>query len=204
MTVVGVLLAGGRSERMGGADKSLADLGGKPLIAHAAGRLRPQVDRLVVNANGDAARFAFLELPVVTDGDGGYSGPLAGILAGMDWALPNAPSARWIATVAVDTPFIPSDLVATLHAASGDAATIRLAASNGRTHQVIGLWPTTLRDDLSAWLQSGPSKAVRDFLSTRPHIAVDFDTRAGLEPFFNINTPDDLVRARGMLTDTGP
>jgi molybdopterin-guanine dinucleotide biosynthesis protein A len=204
MTVVGVLLAGGRSERMGGADKSLIDLGGKPLIAHAAGRLRPQVDRLVVNANGDAARFAFLELLVVPDADGGYSGPLAGILAGMDWALANAPSARWIATVAVDTPFIPSDLVATLHAASGDAATIRLAASNGRTHQVIGFWSTAIRDDLSAWLQSGPSNAVRDFLATQPHTAVDFDTRAGLEPFFNINTPDDLARARGMLTDTGP
>ena len=204
MTVVGVLLAGGRSERMGGADKTLIELGGKPLIAHAAGRLRPQVDRLVVNANGDAARLAFLELPVVTDADSGYSGPLAGVLAGMDWALANAPSARWIATVAVDTPFIPSDLVATLHAASGDATTIRLAASNGRMHQVIGLWPTDLRADLAAWLQSGPSKAVRDFLSTTPHIAVDFDTRAGLEPFFNINTPDELARARGMIEVTGP
>ena len=204
MTIVGVLLAGGRSERMAGEDKSLIDLGGKPLIAHAAGRLRPQVDRLVVNTNGDAARFAFLELPVVPDADGGYSGPLAGLLAGMDWTLANAPGTQWIVTVAVDTPFIPSDLVATLLAASRDAATIRLAASNGRMHQVIGLWPTALRDDLPAWLQSGPSKAVRDFLSTKPHIAVDFDTRAGLEPFFNINTPEDLARARGMLTDTGP
>jgi molybdopterin-guanine dinucleotide biosynthesis protein A len=204
MTVVGVLLAGGRSERMGGEDKSLIDLGGKPLIAHAAGRLSPQVDRLVVNANGDPARFAFLELPVVADADGGTSGPLAGILAGIDWARANVPSARWIATVAVDTPFIPSDLVATLLAAISEVGTIRLAASNGRMHQVIGLWPTATRDDLFAWLQSGTSMAVRDFLATRPHIAVDFDTRAGLEPFFNINTPEDLARARAMLTDTGP
>jgi molybdopterin-guanine dinucleotide biosynthesis protein A len=188
---------------MGGADKALIDLGGKPLIAHPASRLRPQVDRLVVNANGDPARFATFGYPVVPDADGGYAGPLAGILAGMDWASVNAP-AQWIATVAVDTPFIPSDLVTTLLAASHDPATIRLAASNGRMHQVIGLWPTALGDDLSAWLQSGPSKAVRDFLSTQPHIGVDFDTRAGLEPFFNINTPEDLSRAREMLTDTGP
>ena len=204
MTVVGVLLAGGRSERMGGEDKSLIALGGKPLIAHAAARLRPQVDRLVVNANGDPARFAFLELPVVPDADGGYSGPLAGILAGMDRALADAPAAQWIATVAVDTPFVPSDLVATLLAASSDVGTIRLAASNGRLHQVIGLWPAALRNKLAAWLQSGPSKAVRDFLATQPHLAVDFDTRAGLEPFFNINTPEDLERARGMMDPTGP
>ena len=203
MTVVGVLLAGGRSERMGGEDKALIDLGGKPLIAHAAARLRPQVDYLVVNANGDPSRFAFLDLPVVPDADGGYAGPLAGMLAGMTWAA-NAPGAQWLATVAVDTPFIPSDLVATLLAASSSTDTIRLAASNGRTHHVIGLWPTAIRDDLSAWLQSGPSKAVRDFLSTKPHIAVDFDTRAGLEPFFNINTPEDLARARGMIEATGP
>jgi molybdopterin-guanine dinucleotide biosynthesis protein A len=204
MTVVGVLLAGGRSERMGGEDKSLIELGGKPLIAHAAARLRTQVDRFVVNANGDPARLAFLQQPVVPDADGGYSGPLAGILAGMDWTLANAPAARWIATIAVDTPFIPSDLVATLLAASSDVGTIRLAASNGRTHRVIALWPVSLRDDLAAWLQSGPSKAVHDFLAARPHIAVDFDTRAGLEPFFNINTPADLARAREMLIDTGP
>jgi molybdopterin-guanine dinucleotide biosynthesis protein A len=204
VTVVGVLLAGGRSERMGGEDKSLIALGGKPLIAHAAARLRPQVDRLVVNANGDAARFAFLELPVVPDADGGTSGPLAGILAGIDWTLANAPDVSWIATVAVDTPFIPFDLVATFLAASSDAGTIRLAASNGRLHQVIGLWPAALRNNLAAWLQSGRSNAVRDFLATQPHTAVDFDTRAGLEPFFNINTPEDLERARGMLIDTGP
>jgi len=204
MTVVGVLLAGGRSERMGGEDKSLIDLGGKPLIAHVAARLSTQVDRFVVNANGDPARLAFLEQPVVPDADGSYSGPLAGILAGMDWTLANAPAAQWVATVAVDTPFIPSDLVATLLAASSDVGTIRLAASNGRMHQVIGLWPPGLRNDLAAWLQATPSNAVRDYLATQPHLAVDFDTRAGLEPFFNINTPEDLARARGMLIDTGP
>jgi molybdopterin-guanine dinucleotide biosynthesis protein A len=161
MTVVGVLLAGGRSERMGGEEKSLIALGGKRLIAHAAARLGPQVDRLVVNANGDLARFAFLDLPVVPDADGGTSGPLAGILAGMTWAVANAPSAQWVATLAADTPFVPTDLVATLSGASTDAGLIRLAVSNGRMHHVIGLWPTALRGDLAAFLATGPSKAVR-------------------------------------------
>jgi molybdopterin-guanine dinucleotide biosynthesis protein A len=196
--IVGVLLAGGRSQRMGGTDKSLAPLGGRPLIAHAAERLRPQVDRLVVNANGDPARFAGLGLPVVPDADSDHAGPLAGMLAGLEWALANAPGLGWVATVAADTPFIPRNLVARLLAASSDDGTIRLAASKGRLHQVVGLWPSGLRDDLTDWLGSGRSRAVRDFLATRAHVAVDFEA-AFADPFFNINTPADLEQARTML-----
>ncbi len=203
MTVVGVLLAGGRSERMG-VDKALADLGGKTLAARAAERLKPQVDRLVLNANGDPSRFAALDLPVVPDADGGGSGPLAGIRAGLAWAHANVPSAAWIATLPADTPFAPTDLVAHLKAATGDGGTIRVAASNGQTHYTIALWPAILAVDLAEWLDAGHSRAVHDFLAARPHIAVDFDTRAGLEPFLNINTPEDLARARALMVETGP
>lgn len=203
MTTVGVLLAGGRSERLG-SDKALADLAGKPLIERAAARLKPQVDRLIVSANGDPSRFAFLDLPVVPDADGGGSGPLAGILACLAWTRANAPTAAWIATASADVPFAPSNLVARLAAATGDGDTVRIAASNGQMHYTIALWPVTMADDLAAWLAAGHSKAVHDWIATRPHIAVDFDTRAGLEPFFNVNTPEDLDRARVMIEETGP
>lgn len=203
MTVVGALLAGGSSQRMG-ADKALAELAGRPLVAHAAERLKPQVDRLILNANGEPSRFAFLDLTVVADADGGGSGPLAGILAGLLWTRANAPSAEWVATLPADTPFAPTDLVATLRAASADAGTIRVAASNGQMHYTIALWPVAMADDLATWLAADRSKAVHDFIATRPHVAVDFDTRAGLEPFFNINTPEDLDRARSLMVETGP
>lgn len=203
MTVVGALLAGGSSQRMG-TDKALVELAGKSLVARAAERLEPQVDRLVLNANGDPSRFAALDLPVVPDADGGGSGPLAGILAGVDWARANVPSAAWIATLPADTPFAPTDLVAHLTATAADGDTIRVAASNGQMHYTIALWPVAMGDDLAAWLADGRSKAVHDWLATRPHVAVDFDTRAGLEPFLNINAPEDLDRARALMTETGP
>jgi molybdopterin-guanine dinucleotide biosynthesis protein A len=201
MTVVGVLLAGGRSQRMGGGDKSLITLAGKPLIVRAAERLAPQVDRLVINANGDPARFAAVGLPVVADADGGYTGPLAGILVGIDWARANVPSAQWIATVAADTPFVPRDLVTRFLSASTDETTIRLAASNGRLHQVIGLWPIGIREGLSQWLKAGGSRAVRDWLATSPHVVVDFEAPGGVDPFFNINTPEDLAAAHAMAAE---
>jgi molybdopterin-guanine dinucleotide biosynthesis protein A len=203
MTVVGVLVAGGRGRRMGGADKSLILLGGKTLIAHAAERLGPQVDRLIVNANGDPSRFAALALPVVADYDDAYSGPLAGILAGMEWARGNLPDAGWIATVAADTPFVPPDLVVRLLGASNDGGTIRVAASNGKLHWVIGLWPVSVAGDIGQWLESGGSKAVRDFLADRPHVAVEFPAEGSLDPFFNINTPEDLARAEREAVGKG-
>ena len=203
MPIVGVLLAGGLSRRMSGGDKSFALLDGRPLIVYVAERLLRQVDTLIVNANGDPARYAALGLPVVADRDDSHGGPLFGILAGMDWARANAPAATTIATVAIDTPFIPLDLVPRLAAASDDAATIRLAASGGRTHQVIGLWPVELREALERWLAEGKSRAVRDWLGTRRHIATAFDLRAGVDPFFNINTPEDLDRAQTSFFESG-
>jgi molybdopterin-guanine dinucleotide biosynthesis protein A len=194
--VVGVLLAGGRSERMGGSDKSFALLDGKPLVVHVAERLAPQVETLVVSTNADPAPFAALALSTVADRDQGYNGPLAGMLAGMDWTIANVPDAHAIVTAAVDTPFIPRDLVARLDRASGNRGVARIAASAGRLHQTIGMWPLSLRSPLAQWLDDGRSRAVRDWLAACPHVAVDFDVRAGVDPFFNINTPDDLERAQ--------
>lgn len=193
--VVGVVLAGGRSERMSGIDKSLALLGGRPLVVHVAERLAPQVETVVVNTNADPRAFADLALSVVADRDGSYAGPLAGILAGIDWTIANVPDADAVVTVPVDTPFIPLDLAARLAAASADSGLARIASSSGRLHQVVGLWPVVLRDRLARWLADDGSRAVRDWLAACPHTIVDFDVRAGVDPFFNINTPDDLARA---------
>src|SRR5262245_65939466 len=109
--VTGVILAGGRSRRMGGGDKGLLELAGRPMLAHVVCRMRPQVKALIINANGDASRFAPLGLPVVPDTIGGFVGPLAGVLAGMRWSVAHVPSTRWIATAAGDAPLLPADLV---------------------------------------------------------------------------------------------
>jgi molybdopterin-guanine dinucleotide biosynthesis protein A len=147
--VVGVLLAGGRARRMGGGDKCLRPLGDRPILAHVIARARPQVEALVLNANGDPARFAAFALPVAADLIEDFAGPLAGVLTGMAWARANRPDCPWIATIATDTPFFPGDLVARLRAAAqGEAAELACAASAGRAHPVFGLWPVRLADDL--------------------------------------------------------
>ena len=146
---VGVILAGGLARRMGGGDKALRRIGGQTLLALVAQRLRPQVAAVVLNANGDPARFAGHGLPVVADGVAGNPGPLAGILAAMNWAAATHTAAGWIATVPCDTPFIPADLVARLHAAQMPAeAMLSMACSHGRGHPVVGLWPVALRSAL--------------------------------------------------------
>ena len=149
MRVAGLLLAGGQSRRMGGGDKTLQLLGGMALLDRVIERLQPQVDALVLNANGDPARFARFGLPVVSDSVPGFAGPLAGVLAGLDWAAAHRPDCPYVASVATDAPFLPGDLVARL-AAELDAAHADLAcaASGGRAHPVFGLWPVRLREDL--------------------------------------------------------
>src|SRR5581483_8051150 len=147
--ITGVILAGGLSRRMGGGDKGLLQIAGKSMLAHVACRLRPQVNRVIINANGDARRFATLDLPVVPDTVGGFVGPLAGVLAGMRWSLANANEARWIVTAAADAPLLPGDLVARLIEAVAERPdTIALAQSHGELHPVIGLWPVALAGDL--------------------------------------------------------
>jgi len=200
--IVGLLLAGGLSRRMGGGDKGMHEIAGKPMLAHVVDRLAPQVDRIVLNANGDPARFAAFGVPVVADTIEGFVGPLAGILAGMRWAAAHAPGARYVASVSTDAPFLPGDLVARL-AAALDAAprSVALARSAGELHPVIGLWPIALADDLDAELRAGVRKVLR-WTDKHGTIPVDFApvTIAGqsVDPFFNANTPEELAEARRL------
>lgn len=195
----GVILAGGQATRMGGGDKGLRMLGGQTLLARVEARLAPQVDWLALNANGDVARFAGMGLPVIADSIEGFAGPLAGVLAGMDWAASHG--ADTIVTAAADTPFFPCNLVPQLLLASeGMVHPLVLAATpdakrGTARHPTFGLWPVALREDLRVALSGGLRKVV---LWTQEH-----GGREALFPqedvFFNVNTPDDLVRAEAML-----
>lgn len=205
----GLLLAGGRSTRMseafdaGQGDKGLLDIAGKPMLAHVIERLRPQVGRMVINANGDPARFAAFGLPLVADSIEGYAGPLAGILAGLQWSKSHAPAATHLVSVSTDAPFLPADLVVRLQAGLGTATgAIALARSDGALHPVIGLWPVTLADDLEAALKSGARK-VQAWTARYGTVPVDFPLAEvkgrAVDPFFNANTPEELAEARGLL-----
>ena len=200
---LGVILAGGLSRRMGGGDKGLLDLGGQSILARVIDRLAPQVGGLALNANGDPARFAGLGLPVLPDSVDGFVGPLAGVLAGMDWAA--GQGADTIVTAAADTPFFPRDLVARLQkAGQGMDRPLVLAATpdpeKGRVrHPTFGLWPVALRDDLRAALDGGLRKVV---LWTDTHGGREaLFPIAGVDPFFNVNTPQDLARAEILLKE---
>ena len=182
---------------MGRGDKSLALLGGKSLLAHAIDRLRPQVPALILNANGDPERFSAFGLPVVPDSVAGLVGPLAGILAGMLWARENLPEIRHVAVVATDTPFIPADLVARLHTALDEDHTIAIARYGDRDYPVFGVFPVTLAEDLESFLGESRNLAVMAWLDRHRTAAVIFDPAdsQSSNPFFNINTPDDLAKA---------
>lgn len=191
MKVAGVLLAGGLSRRMGGGDKSLRMLGGATILARVIARARPQVMALMLNANGDPARFREFGLPVVSDSIPDFAGPLAGVLAGLDWVAANVAGATHLASFATDTPFLPVDLVARLTAAVTDGKyDLACAASNGRTHPVFGLWPLALRDDLRAALHTGVRK-VDQWTARHRLVAVEFPAQP-YDPFFNTNTLEDL------------
>ena len=200
--VIGVLLAGGQSRRMGGGDKTLLQLGGKPILGRVIDRLAPQVDALVLNANGDPSRFAAFGLPVVPDVVEGFAGPLAGVLTGLDYAREQHPEAEWVVTAATDAPFLPRDLVARLLAAVEDAgADLACASSDGRVHPVIGLWPVRLADDLRAAMAEGVRKV--DVWTARHRLVeVPFATDP-VDPFFNANRPDDLAEAERLLAELG-
>ena len=196
---LGVILAGGLATRMGGGDKGRLRLGQASLFDHVIARLSPQVDGLAINANGDSARFDDLGLPVLPDPVDGFAGPLAGVLAGLDWAA--GQGARAIVTVAADTPFFPCDLVPRLQLATdGMAHPLALAATPDPArgmarHPTFGLWPVDLREDLRAALAAGVRKVV---LWADRH-----DARTAIFPdeaaFFNLNTPEDLAAAEAML-----
>ena len=197
--VVGVLLAGGQSRRMGGGDKNLRQLGGRPILDRVIERLQPQVGRLILNANGDPGRFARTGLTVVPDSVEGFVGPLAGVLAGLDWAAANVPAAMWVVTAATDAPFLPADLVARLVVATEEGAELVCAASHGQPHPVIGLWAVRLREDLRrAVVEEGLRKV--DAWTARHRLAmVDFPADP-VDPFFNVNTPEDLAAAERLVS----
>jgi len=202
-SVTGVLLAGGQSRRMGGGDKGLLDIAGRPMIAHVIERIRPQVGRLIINANSEPSGFAQFGFSVVPDSIGGFVGPLGGVLAGRRWARANVAGSRWIATVSTDAPLIPDDLVDRLLAAVATKdKVVALAASAGELHPVIGLWPVALADDLEAALRSGVRKVLHwtDRHGTVP-VEFPFLEIGGrkVDPFFNANTPEELDAARALL-----
>lgn len=200
MTVAGVLLAGGLSRRMGGGDKTLRLIGGKPILDRVIERMRPQVCALVLNANGDAARFAAYGLPVVADSIADFAGPLAGVLAGLDWAAANRPDCDLVASVATDAPFLPRDLVARLAAGMrATGADLACAASGGQAHPVIGLWPVRLREDLRRALVEGVRKV--DVWTGRYRLATVEFPIGRIDPFFNANRPDDLAIAERLIED---
>jgi len=196
---IGLLLAGGLSRRMGGGDKSLRPLAGRSLLEHVIGRLRPQVEALVLNANGDPARFASFGLPVVPDSIPDFAGPLAGILAGLDWTAENRPDCRVMVSVATDAPFIPDDLVARLLDEMQTAgAELACAASGGQPHPVIGLWPVRLRDELREALAGEGIRKVDRWTARYRLATVSFADRP-VDPFFNANRPEDLEQAHALL-----
>jgi molybdopterin-guanine dinucleotide biosynthesis protein A len=200
---VGVVLAGGLARRMGGGDKCLLALAGRPLMAHVIERAGPQVGRLVLNANGDPERLASFGLPVVADVVGGFAGPLAGILTGLEWTLENAPGAAWVASFTGDAPFLARDLVARLaQAVEESSADLACATSDGRAHPVFGLWPVRLAGDLRRALVDEGERKIDAWTARHRIVHVDFPCHPG-DPFFNINRPEDLDEAERILARTG-
>ena len=199
MRVAGLILAGGQSRRMGGGDKALLRLGGRRLIDRVVARLRPQVAALAINANGDPTRFAGCGLPVVADSVPDFAGPLAGVLAGLDWAAARHPDVSHVASVATDAPFLPTDLVSRLVAALGEAdADLACAASGGRPHPVFGLWPVRLREALRDALLDDKIRKVDLWTARYKLVTVPFSDRP-VDPFFNANRPEDLNAAAALL-----
>ncbi|MFZ0604125.1 MAG: molybdenum cofactor guanylyltransferase MobA [Roseiarcus sp.] len=196
--VPGVVLAGGLARRMGGGDKPLREIGGRTILVRVIERLKPQCQSLLLNANGDHLRFASFGLPVVADGVADHPGPLAGILAGLDWVAANRPGAQWMLSAPGDCPFLPRDLVARLsRGARAQGAQLAVAASRGRSHPVIGLWSVALRDGLRQALVVEGLRKVDDWLA-RYRVATVAWPHEPLDPFFNANTVDDLAEAERL------
>lgn len=193
---VGLILAGGLSRRMGGGDKALKRLAGTTILARIVRRIGPQVSDLWLNANGPAERFG-LDLPLVPDSLPDAPGPLAGILAGLDLAAAHDPGVHHVLTVPADCPFLPDDLVARLAAAAGNAGSA-CASSGGRVHGVVGLWPVAARDELRHLLVDEDIRRVDGWLARAGTATVEWPA-APYDPFFNVNTPDDLAEAEQIL-----
>jgi molybdopterin-guanine dinucleotide biosynthesis protein A len=196
---IGVILSGGLARRMGGGDKPLVEIAGRPILQHVIDRLKPQCGLLAINANGDPARFARFGLPVVADGVEGFAGPLAGVLAGMDFGA--ARGAAHVLTAPGDTPFLPADLLSRLQEArTRTGAEIAVAASNERTHHAVALWPVARRADLRRALVEEDERRVSAFIARFAYVTIDWPAEP-YDPFFNVNAPEDLARAEAIARE---
>jgi molybdopterin-guanine dinucleotide biosynthesis protein A len=196
--IPGVLLAGGLARRMGGGDKPMRQIGGRTILERVIARLKPQCDGLLLNANGDPTRFASFGLPVIGDTIENFPGPLAGILAGLDWLAANRPEVSWMLSAAADCPFLPRDLVARLHRTrTQQNAQLAVAASGGQSHPVIGLWSVALRDQLRHALVVEDIRKIDRWTARYPLATVTWPAEP-LDPFFNANTVDDIADAERL------
>lgn len=196
--IVGVLLAGGLARRMGGGDKPMRELGGKPILEHVIDRVRPQVHQLILNANGDPDRFKQFNLPVVADVLDDNQGPLAGILTGLDWAAKNLPDCEYVISFATDAPFVPHDLVMRLlQPVLAGEAPLSCAITGERTHPVFGVWPVVLREELRKAMVEEGMRKIDAWTETIGIKHVPFETEP-VDPFFNVNKPENLEEAEAV------
>lgn len=199
MSVAAIILAGGLARRMGGGQKALVQLGGRHLVGHAIERITPQAAPVALNVNVDDPAFEALGLPIVKDTVPDFAGPLAGVLAGLEWAAAQAPAPLWLLSAPTDAPFLPDDLVERLQKAAQDAdAEVAVAMSGERTHPVVALWRTELRDALHEALVERDIRKIDRFTAERQTVHVEWDTTGG-DPFFNVNKPQDLEAAEALL-----
>ena len=197
--VVGVILAGGLARRMGGGDKCLIELNGRPLLSWIIERVSPQVSQLILNANGDPGRFARFGLPIVADTVPDFAGPLAGILSALEWVKVNAPETRWVASFAGDAPFVPADIVRRfVEAQQTHDAQLVGAASGGQTNPVCGLWRVDLADELRRALVEEDLHKIDAWTARYRFALVEFPAEP-VDPFFNINRPEDLAKAEALV-----
>lgn len=206
--IAGIILAGGQSRRMGGGDKSLLALGGGSVLDHVVARFALQVGPLALSANGDPSRFAQVAFPVLADTVTGFAGPLAGILTGLEWAAANR-ACQSLVTAAGDTPFLPNNLVERLMAAAEERpGSIAVARSGGKQHPTFALWPLSLGAALRRFLVDENNRRVSAFIDRHDFVEVEFPMFAAggheIDPFFNINTPDDLAEAEWLLQSISP
>lgn len=195
---LGLILAGGLARRMGGGDKGLIRIGSETILDRALSRMKPQCSQIIVNANGDPSRFAFTGLPVVADDIPDFAGPLAGILAGLDWAAANAPETEYIASAPGDCPFLPRNLVKRLEEARAkEGKPLACAKSGDWRHPVVGLWPVSLRADLRHALMKENLHKI-EIWTARHGVAIAEWPDQPFDPFFNVNTPEDAARANEL------
>ena len=195
---LGVILAGGLARRMGGGDKTMRAIAGRPILDHVIERLAPQCASLILNANGDPARFVAWGLPVVPDDVPDFAGPLAGVLAALDWTALHHPAIEWVVSVAADCPFLPRDLVARMQTErTAMQAELAVAASGDQSHPVVGLWKVSLREALRHALVVEECRKIDRWTARYKLVTTQWPVTP-VDPFFNANTPDDVAEAEAL------